>query len=488
MYDNSIVESVDLDILKKPESNRFIDEIQSAHVYLTLEQSTPFFNIVLSHFDKDLAIDKGKEILHCLSKILSVEDFLKVFVKKNFAVSLPFLRKEYIDDLFDVLYVIVTRAPEAFDEELCACFHKRIKNRGEKSLLLITIYAQHFNEFDNPWPMLDLLFHCSSRFSKPDLAARYAALLSTLVQLYPEFRRGRGKEAWNTITDILSQVDDPPTLSSLYNSLCGISVWVKRCDFPFSVAKKHLKNPELAPSVLSLFLIIPLRGKELEDRVMVKFLLKMAASNGRATLVLFKLAENEGVATILAEDPIWLSSDIPQIVDTLRLLLVVFQHRDLRLVIAQSIEFSDFLQRLLDMKNESILGIVCVIIRRIDLTPELVKDLSNSSIIMNFINVAKQIGTNEAKRNILLLLDKIGKVAYTRELVQSCERITQMILDKGDLFEDATIVATGLCRYRRCAKKFSELYLVEFFTKLMKNRDYKKMATKFLKAVDQYGD
>ena len=319
MNEHSIVENVDLDILKRPESNRFLDEIQGAYVYLTEEQTVPFFNIVLSHFDKELQIDKGKEILHCIARILSVDKFLRIFVRKNFAISLPFMRKEYIDDVFDILYILATRCPNAFNDQLCACFEKRIKNRGEKSLVILTIYAQHFNDVDTPWPMLDLLFHKSDRFKKPDLAAKYASLLAVLVNSYPEFKRGRGKESWETIVEMLAAEDyDNKILKALYNALCTIARFIKNPQFPFNIAKKHLQIQDLASDVVSLFLMIPLRGKDIEDRILLKTLLKLAQSNSKVTLALFKLAENENVAKMLAEDSIWLTTDIPQTLDTLR--------------------------------------------------------------------------------------------------------------------------------------------------------------------------
>lgn len=501
MSDQSGDESVDLNIIRNPNSPKFLDELQSAYLYLRPDQAEKFFKIILSFFDKKIEIDTGKEILSCLCNVLSKEAFLKIFIKKDFAPSLPFTKKDYIDDLFDVLYVIVTRYPQAFDENLSACFSKKIKNRGEKSLMIITTFSQHFNEIDDPWPMLNLLFTCSERFTKPDIVDSYSALLSTLVQNYPEFRREHGEDSWNVVTDMLDKITDNSKLETLYSSLCGMAESLKKVKFPFNVAKDHLRDKALAPYILNLFLLLPLRSsKDLEDRVLIKMLLKQAKTSKTASLVLFKLAENEGIAKILANDPIWLNTDIPNIVDTLRLLLVIFKHQELRLVIAESVEFLDFLLRILKLKQYN--GIVCTIIRRIDLTPELLKNLSTSNFLIKFISQStEKIASEESFRDALLLVDKIADtcekeqlcntrdMSYTRELIQSCNWIfSKLIVGKAgldNLFEDATLVAIKLCKIPRCAKKLTELSAIEYFEKIKSDPEKKSIARAFLKAINE---
>lgn len=498
MSDRSGDESVDLDIIRNPNSSRFLDELQSAYLYLRLDQADRFFKIILSFFDKKLEIDTGREILLSLCNVLSKDAFLKLFIRKGYALSLPFSKKDYIDDLFDVLYVIVTRYPQAFDEDLCTCFQKKIKNRGEKSLMIITTFSQHFNEIDNPWPMMNLLFS-SDRFTKPDIVDKYSALLSTLVQNYPEFRREHGQDSWNIVSQMLGQVTDVSKLPILYSSLCGMAECLKRVNISFEIIKVHLKDTTIAPYALNLLLLLPLRNsKDLEDRVLVKILLRQAKTNKSASLVLFKLAENENTAKILAKDPIWLNTDIPNIFDTLRLLLVVFKHEDLRLIIAETVEFLEFMQRLLELENKEINGIICTIIRRLNLTPDLVKVLSSSNLVSNFIDQeTKKNPTSDSFRDALLLVQKLAetcvqedlcsKLTYIRDLVQSCSWIFSKLItdDTYELFDDATLVAIKLCQIPKCHKKFSELSAPEYFAKIPKDSSQKKIAKKFLQAMNE---
>ena len=480
----SRTDSADLEILANPASKHFLDEIASAHLFVTHDQIVEFFRLVLSHFSNpDLDVACGKEILRAICKILSISDFfLKAFIDNKFAPTLPFGNRKYLDDILDVLYVLVYRDPRVFDENLASQFGSRIKNRGEKSLMLICFYAQRFNEVDNPWPMLDLLFSESARFSKEDIAGQYAMLLSTLVQTYPEFRRARGEAAWTNVCALLS-IEKPEVLMSVYNACCGITANVKRCRFPFEWIKVHFAIEALMPYVLSFLLIANLEFEELRDKVFVKSVVRVAHENRKGALALMRLAQDKAIAQALVEDCTWMEEDLPSLIDTLRVFLIVFQHKPLRTMIAGMPEFIVFLSRLTNEQDENLYAIVAKILRRIDLDEEIIGDLSNSCFLQEYIDAADTIGKAGAWRAAILVLDKIAHVAYTRELLKSCDMLVRLIKTNEEVMDAASTVATTLCTYKRCAKKFRELGMIEYFKKLYKVPETKKIAARFLNAI-----
>ena len=480
----SRTDSADLEILADPNSKHFLNEIASVHLFVTHDQILEFYRLILSHFNNpDLDITCGKEILRALCKVLSISDFfLKAFVDNNFAATLPFGNRKYLDDILDLLYVLVQRAPRVFDSTVASQFGSRIKNRGEKSLMLLALYSQRFNEVDNPWPMLDLLFSETARFSKEDIAGQYAMLLSTLVQSYPEFRRARGQAAWDTVCGLLN-IEKPAVLMSVYNACCGITANVKKCRFPFEWVKVHFAIDELKPYVLSLLLIVNLEFEELRDKVFVKSVVKLAHDNRKGVLALMRLAQDKAIAQALVEDCNWMEEDLPTLIDTLRLFLIVFQHKPLRGMIASVPEFLVFLSRVTNEEDENLYGIVAKILRRIDLDEEIMSDLSNSCFLQEYLDMAQTIDKDGAWRAAILVLDRIAQVGYTRELLKSCDVLVKLIKTNEELAEAATTVATTLCQYKRCAKKFRELGMIEYFKKLYKVPETKRMAARFLNAI-----
>ena len=483
MYSTTI-EACNLDLLRDVEGRGFLEEIQSAHIYLTPDQAEQFFAIVLSHFENEIPVECGKAILHSVCRILSKDDFMTIFVDKNLASALPFSKKSYLEDVFDVLYVLVTRRPQAFDHALASRFKRKIRNKGEKSLIILSIYAQHFNEIESPWEMLEFLFSENERFSKEDIADKYAALLGAMIQSYPEFRRAKGIDAWNAVLRLL-EFDNLAILERVYNALATIASCLKHVSFPFKYILKHFQHPELQRAIMCLLLVVPIKGDKLKDVDFVKTLVQKAADDKTALLVLFRLAESKAISQILVEkDHSWMERDNPTLLDTLRLFLVVYQHKQLRPLIAMSPAFMHLMLRLVDEKNESLIAVVCIIIRRLELNEEIVEHLSSSGFIMTFLETVQEINTDGSSKYGLLLLDKIASVCYTRELVQSCEWIYDLIQAKGELLKDATILAIRLCQYKRCSKQLRSYNLTDIYKKLSKDPETKKISQKFLRAID----
>lgn len=481
----SRTDCADLEVLKNPESKHFLQEIAASHLFVTHNQILEYFRIVLSHFsNKELDVACGKEILRALCKILSISDyFLKAFVDNGFAEALPIKGdKKYIDDVLDVLFILVKRAPRVFSETMAEAMGSRIKRKGEKYLMLLAFYSQKFNEVDDPWPMLDLLFQQFDRFRKDDIAGQYAMLLSTLVQTYPEFRRGRGEASWNNVCELLS-TEDEKVLINVYNACCGIASSVKRCKFPFVHIKEHILNENIMPSVISLLLVVDLDYKDLRDKVVVKNIMEVATASPKGALVLMRFAQDHAIAQFMVESSSWMEKDLPSLIDTLRIFLVVFQHKPLRTMIAQTPEFVELMKRLIDEKNEDLYEIVSKVIRRIELDQEIITDLSDAGLFDEYIAAAKEMGTIGVLRSMLLVLNSIAEAGFVIELQKCCSLLTRIIKAENEIFDEAAAVGATLCRHEKCRNKLRELGMFEYFKKLYKKKDSKRIAAHFLNAI-----
>lgn len=478
-------EKTNLKIIKNPNSKHFLQEIKSAHLFLTDEQIPEFFEIVLNHFSDDVSLESKKAILLSICRILSIKKNLDVFVNMEFPSLLPFLKKKLTDDLFNVLYILALQAPHAFNEDLCAIFRKEIPYRGAKSLLLITIFAQKFNDLEDPWSMLDLLFHEKNRFSQPDIADKYSSLLSSLVQSYPEFKRGRGADSWNVCCDLL-KIEDPIVVKSVLNSMCGIASNVRNCKLPAEDVKNIIKTESLISPLLNCLLLVSLDTNEFRDPALIKMLVKIAGKNTKSTLVLMKLAQSREIAQILVSDPIWMEKSLPKLIETLRLFLVVFQHTQLRHDIAYTPEFITLMSNLVAEKNSSLLSIVVTIVRRLDLTPEFIQELSDSSFLVDFFDMTRYLEDPISWHSAILLIDKIVDISYVKEFPQMCESLLYLVKSKSEVAVDSLYVLMKLAKHSKCNRKLSELRALDVAKKLQQDPQYSKISTKFIKIMEKY--
>lgn len=519
MY-NTSEEECNLELLKNPKQKGFLDEIQCAHIYLTQNQINDYFNIVLSHFQKDLPVECGHSILRSLCWVLSIDSYLNEFLdpQYEFPLLLPFSQKEYLDDVFDVLYIIVTKKPEAFDEQLIKQFNAKAHSKGYKSLTILSIYAQQFNDITDPYPMLDVLFNNFKRFSKIDVADKYASLLAILVQSYPEFRRDKGKKAWSVVCQLLDVIQIPndindknskisnilDIIASIYNSLSIIATYLrftfsekdyneKNSIFNFDYVVEHFNYPVLHESIISFLLVVPLEYSQLKNKKFLELLLDDAQNDEKATFVLIRLAENKIIAQVLIEKlPQWMGTQIPTISNTLQLFLVIFQHKSLRPLISAQQEFVKFLLHIIDSKDdpEVWINIACKIIRRIELTDEILDEFCTNNVISSFMKVVQKTNTPNIITSGLLLLEKVASFGFRKELAQNCEWISDIIKDFEEsdqtyIFTDAIDVATVMARHKKCSRKFADLGMIEYFEDLSKSKKFKKLATKFLNTIDR---
>jgi hypothetical protein len=486
---------IDLKEFQDPRSPAFIERLAIARRLLTHSQIREFYQIVIAHLWADVDITTGKEIIRAICGCIAIgEYFCNVFIDHGFASQLPF-NSTYQNDVFDLLSVLLDRdrGGRAFNEELVAQFRTRISKRGEKSLNLISRFATKFNEVDNPAPMLNLLFSEYHRFSRPDVVLSYIKVLAYLVRTFPEFRRDQGDNAWVHITALFDESyipSHPEIIPAIYDGCCLIADVVKTVAFPFRHAKNHIANPDLAPSVLTLLLVVQLDYNELSDMSFLSSLLRFARKGEKnASLALMRLAENHEIADKLIANCGWLELNLPDEIYTLRLFLVVFQHEDLRCRFTDCREFLTFLKTLIRSKLGSEEGgqaLICRILRRVPMTDDFVKDLTMECVITEFMAKAAKSDPkfrNGSTTSVMLILQRIAEQSYTKDLLMGCDMIAKMLQARNEHFLLAAGLAVTLAVHKPCAKKFRELGVVEVFGSLKKEPAGKKLAAKFFEAI-----
>lgn len=476
--------SVNFEILRDYRNGEeFLLELANAQSNLKPEDAVEFFNTVMDHFKDTVPEEIGSGILRVIGRIISYKNFLDLFVEKKFQVALPYNQKNLTDDVLDILYILVTRAPNAFNQEVADGFSRMIVRQPRKALLIISIYAQYFEDLENPWPLIDDLINGQRRLSVDECAKEYVLLLAYLVREHPGFRRGRAKDCFSCVAQNLES-EDEEVINATYNALATIVTFERNVVVPFREVRAHLRFEQFQDSILDFLLVAPLGFDDIYNAKFISTLLKIATKKEKATLVLMRLAEDVNVAKALVDQPKWMRSDLPTPVDTLRLFLVVFKQLSMRPIIGKKPEFIQFLLNLNDVADEVSHSLICTIIRRVDLTPNLVHDMSKQGFIASFLGNADEIGTDNARYSGILFADTISKVCFTKELVPMCETCATIIQEGGENLAPAIKLATDLCKHARCVDKFQKIRLAPYLERRiskMKNRGHIRALIKLIK-------
>lgn len=497
--------SVDLTALQRYDNTElFIQALSSAQSYLRVDQAVRFYETVMQHFSDTVPEEIGKAILSVIAKLLEQDRYLQPFVQNKFPNSLPYNQKNLTDDLLEVLYILVCKAPIAFTQEVADGFSRMIVRRPRKSLLIISIYATYFEKLENPWPLLDDLINGQRRFSVDECAKEYVLLLANLVHNYRNFRRGRAKTCFDCIAQSLES-ENEDVINATYSALAIVVSYEKNIIVPFREVRAHLRFPQFQDSVLNFLLESPLNFDDIYNAKFLANLLKIAACSGsgneateaqksianKAALVLMRLAEEVKVATALVEQPKWMKADLPTTISTLRLFLVIFKHIQMRPIISKKDEFIKFLLNLNDVSDEQTHSLICTIIRRCDLTRELIHKMSKEKFIAAFLGNADEIGTDNAHYSAILLTDTLCKICYTKEMRPMCETVANLIQEGGDNLSPAIKLATDLCQHRQCVEKFQALRLAPYLERRinkMKNRGHVRALIKLIKQEEEVNE
>lgn len=474
-----------LELLRISSIDGFYEELANAPETLHYNQANEFFNILLSYFRTEVDEYDGNLILMTIAKVLCNDRHLNVFISKGYLLQLPFKQKQFQDSVFDILYVLVNLNPYCFeDDEVTKAFAPMIRKNPKKALTLIAIFADKFNEIDNPWPMVDLLIQEASRFQGIEIASNYVALVTSLCIKYQDYCLGRAEHCWRKISALLKETDII-TLRTVYCGLCNIArVYSKPLSLPISLIKPHLRVKELQKPILTLLVTVPLSGPECCDPTLLQALCTLAERDEKASLVLMKAAEDEEFAQFMVENSeFWMPKELPTPLDSLRLFLVIFKRASLREQIADSKCFTEFLKMATEQENSGTLSMICTIVRRVNIDQAKIAAMSDSGFLRGFFSTAEEIGNSIATHSALLMLDTLARVGYTREYMKMCDFVSKIVVDRGELAEVAALVAVQLCQYKKCALAFKRRRLDEFMKTMLKDSQLRRAAARFIDAI-----
>ncbi|OHT10954.1 hypothetical protein TRFO_19526 [Tritrichomonas foetus] len=478
------MEPINLKNLERGTGKDFLRELANVPRNLNGSNIKQFYSTVIELFKKkDTPEPSMSRLIVALCKTVSVSGFIEPFVKHNFAVDLPYGNSALQEQLLNLFCVIVSHAPSAFNATVATKFCRMIKSQPRKCLTVIAILCKQFDQVVDPWPVVDILFKESAHFRNSECAEDYASLLVYLCQEFEDFRDSRLQHCWTAICEALSN-ENVPSLITLYYSLCQLyevdADRVSQFQFPTAAVAIHLKKPAVVRAVISLLLRITPKHR---TSGVVQGLLAAAHFDVNANLVLVKMATKKSVSKTLIHDATWMTCDLPTKVDTMRLFAVVLSHVDLRPDIASKPEVVDFLKNVTTLDSSGVLTAVCTFVRRLGVTEEYALQLSKSEFLAQYFATATQHTDETTIHSTLLMIDTIAKACYVREFSNVCDYVSNLVKDKNEaISQTACKVAIELARYPKCAQRFQQAKLDDYFTRKQKDPKMKKVAVHFLKA------
>lgn len=470
-------------------NSSFLNIIHESTHFLTSEDAPAYFKIVLGHFkNTNLQTEYGKEILITIRKLIHKNDIFEVFKAKKVILKLPFIYKNYNDEVYAIIYDVLNLDPSILDETFCDKdhFENSVKEDPHKALSIIGNYARKVvdESIEQPWNLLDILIKYSSSFIIPGLVEPYVAILCYLCKEVEDFANAKIKSVWDLLvehtkkTDIVCHKSIYLGLSNLLdiNPSDGQDIELA---LPMEALKNDIKQ-KITQDVALNFIYYFAESDEknankLLNTELFSTLFSLANDNVKnAAIILMTLANKN---SLLANEILnnqsgrWMLDPLPDFSYTLRIFMTIFSYENLRNQITKMKQFVPFLNLCLKhFSSAGIITIITAIIRRIKLDDDLVSQLIDKKFIQKYI---KEVDKNQDESNLtfhslLLLINALSKFNCGEQFLEVIPTIKKL-LDDDNLSEIASYAAADLSSNEECMNKMLELKVQRFFKEHLKD-------------------
>ncbi|OHT00272.1 hypothetical protein TRFO_33054 [Tritrichomonas foetus] len=480
--------SIDFEKFEKSSGKAVVKVCKGVPENLSNENIKQFYQTSIRLLnDSNVEEDDLHRLLIAVCKAVSQREFLDDFLAGEFLKKLPYSNDSLKEQLFDLLYIVASSAPQAFTPEVASQVETILRAAPRKALALLTVYAKNFEAVKNSnWQaMLDFLvdLKTSEIFRARLYCKDYVSLLVYLCQKFSGYRSARLTQCWDAICASLTVKRDE-TVCLCYYALCSLyeqsQSTIANCTFPSQAVACHLRRKNVQKAALSLLLRLQPNGDATD---VISSLVWAAHTEINATYVLVRMASDVSVAQALIRDATWMVQDLPTKVDTMRIFAVVLAHQKLRAELAEKNEAIAFLRSAIELNTPGVLSSITTFVRRLPLTQAYVRHISDFGLLSTFFQVALPRNDEKTIHTTLLFIDTFAKVTYTRDLCTVCGYVSNLIKGEGKMAAAASRVAVDLAQYPKCAIKFQKEKLDAYFRDNLRNSKVKKAATHFLKAM-----
>ena len=458
--------------LAEPEGDSFLKALELAPSQVNDDNHRRFFRMMLKFAAETTDPAIGNAILVTVIKAIRNDANMQLFVGSGFASQVPFGNRVVSDKVFDLLRLLAERAPQAFDEAVIAQLPTIAAVNPQKFLTLLAVYSQNTRHTE----VFKVIFENAQLFMRRDCLQNLISLLVWMAENSQRFKMKFGADL-ATLLNNMSLTVNGEAAADCYTALCHlVDLGIPVDDVPAARIVAHLEDDEVRPTAISFMLRHTPKHGNLTQ--LVNALVKHARTDRKVSYILVKMARMAKVVQILIDNPTWMTVGLPERVHTLRLFCQVMTIAELReALVADEEELTTFFSGLLTLQDESITLIICSLMKRLPLTPTLVRLLSDRGFIGAYFTVVRQYGYVTQG---LILLNQLAAAGYCKEYDTLIDYVIDNIQTK-DHCSTALKTATTLCRYQKCKRKLISRRVSEY---LYKNHKRGKLVDAFLDALN----
>lgn len=443
-------------------------------------QFSPFYSPISTHIKSNTPANVINAVLTaCYNLMRRNNQFIHLFASTKFFINLPISNEPALDKIVDCYSMLFVEYPKALGQQHCNVLTQLLEKRPEKMLILHSYYCRQLLQLSNPWPVLDNLFTVQKSILQKGFGYLFLSLFYYLIKKYDVYANSRAVHLRGVFLQFLN-AHDTQTLQAAYDGLSGLYDDVKGLDF--TRVTNHLKNPDLADSVLSLLI----RVKQINpNRELLDSLIRASKESPKPWIVLCNIASTDNGAEFLLRYTAWMDECERHPVEVARVFVVIFKNQEYRENCIDLPQFTKLLKALLNTNDRHNHSAVTSIVRRCPQTSRFLNKIADDNVIKTYVDVTLKQGTTKVFANALAFFDSLSRIAYHPHYLLFTQQLVDLLSSKEHA-SDAITVIVSLSFYKECAVQFKERGLIAYFKSLEKYDKYGHAAKTFVKNLEKF--
>jgi len=403
------------------------------------------------------------------------EIFIRSLLRHQMLDFLPVLSEKGLVDLILIWEDIFSKFPNEISDNCLNILNNIISLNPGFIMRSITSYILNIASISNPWPLIDLILSKSDFYLNSCDCYLYMKQIYNISVSLSSFKINRGFQVKNIFYSFIS-LPDLKIVAKAYDSL--LVLFDSFSDYDYNVVFSHMSIQELAVRAVSLLLKTPFLQSNSDY---LSLIIDNISKSDLLWFLLFRYASSYPDIVIQSSKLVLLDQNGTD--NLLKLFLVIFRPSDMRNRVLNSPLYIRILEILVSKGDEESLGIIVSIITRSNISLSLMQTLDSKGIVAHYINKSKQINSIKNKHNLLVLIDRLSRVAFFKEATELVDFLINM-LKEPKLYIPTLHVLISFSYHNECIQTLTSKGLVQYFQKLKAYEQYSLLAEVFLKNID----
>lgn len=456
---------INLQVFQDCTKQQFFSSLKTLHKNIHPSQYEQFFKIVVKYFSARYSHNVVLAVCDAIQKLFVDPNAMKEFINQNFYNFLPKDDSKLIGSTFEILYLLFDFSPQSFQENFSQSMSMLITKNPEKALTLISLFAKSFNKINDPWSILDLLFHHYEVFLRSDVGSEYVDVIFYLNFNFSSFFQERMDQTRQILVSFLNSTDKNAVIMT-YRAICNL--YDEFFKIPLVTVVNDLVDPDMKLLAVSLMLrmndadLFPKKKSRINLTEIISPLIKIAENDETAALLLLRYLKNVEAASILLRNSLWLTKNLPSIQYTLKIFLSIMIHSNLRDEIAKIEVLPEFFTSLIKSNVIQCMLALKPIITQLNLKKKMFRNLIEHHFFTLLLDSFGSYNDDKVTISNLSIIEYLANIGETSEYLKFSDCLATLIWSKNQyIYKGAFKCLFALSVFPNCASRYKKMKLDE---------------------------